>query len=917
MMPSPNQDAMSRFRAKYPQYSATDDSTLAARVIEKFPQYSEAFRPYLTSDKNVAQEPVETPGPTPAPVPRPAPDRSKDSGASFGTMFIRDLAKRLSTPEGYLSISEGALQGAAAPFTAADQALRAAPEASRQVSEHLPPLQRAIARLVAGKSTPVADVVAAPFGAIAEGTGLAEHIIGQGLDAVGMSRKTQNLGLDPDRAASLRDQISRINAGAAQFVVPMAAHKAGATLLDRALSMRESPPSSRIAGERPGVAPQPSPEAISPIVQANQTLSDAGMVPIGKMQTKQAGELVLFNHPETGSTLAMKVGEVTPESVQAKIAEHKAKYETSEVPPESVTPLETPIPAIEDRPVVTPRSEIESGISEQMRSAQAPQIEPRSIPTFPPEVVDRMNRGEVAKPEPAAVSQPVSPAPSGPKAEGEYPRAGKVVDGRTVRNDVPNTSSISASLTDYEELPGIREVPMSDFELTGKTYDSAGNSRIKQLASQISESKEITPLIVVVDAEGSYILEGAHRADALYNLGAKSFPATVVIDKSNPPKAARVSPPVSPKAEGEKLAETPGRLPESFDNTPPEVATKVKDEAENMASELAQAKAVGLSPIRRAGIEDPYQSQEVVGHMKGGQYNDFPEWFSDVAKPKKQILKTLDEIVKDDPKTALSKELKDIIDRNLSEGRQANQGDIPPDESYLAAKAAAEPKSADEIFARMKPGEQSNMFKGRNDPGYQAKVPSGPKQRATIGTEGTPLFEKQKPPSTQEEIPPPKLKEEGQEKSALKEQYGKKEEPPQWKYEEYSDWSRRLAKNYTRAELEAKLGKTEGAREGLANSHRRAVEKTTSMTSQSQRRAQSRNAMTGNYEENQALKNALEIHDNYPEKAKGKKEEARKTGTGGKPLAAASSALLARSILNQNKDEKPKLSKQAMQALSQ
>ena len=89
----------------------------------------------------------------------------------------------------------------------------------------------------------------------------------------------------------------------------------------------------------------------------------------------------------------------------------------------------------------------------------------------------------------------------------------------------------------------------------------------------------------------------------------------------------------------------------------------------------------------------------------------------------------------------------------------------------------------------------------------------------------------------------------------------------QWKYEEYSDWSRRLAKDYTRAELEAKLGKTEGARRDLAESHKRAVEATTSMTSQSQRRAQSRNTMAGNYEENQALKNALEIHDNYPENA--------------------------------------------------
>ena len=57
--------------------------------------------------------------------------------------------------------------------------------------------------------------------------------------------------------------------------------------------------------------------------------------------------------------------------------------------------------------------------------------------------------------------------------------------------------------------------------------------RCKKLAEQIKESGEISPLIVVEDADGLYILEGSHRYDALYYLGAKSFPALLVIDQNN------------------------------------------------------------------------------------------------------------------------------------------------------------------------------------------------------------------------------------------------------------------------------------------------------------------------------------------------------------------------------------------------
>lgn len=114
----------------------------------------------------------------------------------------------------------------------------------------------------------------------------------------------------------------------------------------------------------------------------------------------------------------------------------------------------------------------------------------------------------------------------------KYKVAKKKVDGRTVGGDIPNTASIEASLERYEVLPGIREVPFSAFDQMGpiRYYSASEERRTRELADEIFFSKRIDPLIVVEDAEGPYILEGAHRFDALRELGAKSFPALVVLD---------------------------------------------------------------------------------------------------------------------------------------------------------------------------------------------------------------------------------------------------------------------------------------------------------------------------------------------------------------------------------------------------
>lgn len=89
-----------------------------------------------------------------------------------------------------------------------------------------------------------------------------------------------------------------------------------------------------------------------------------------------------------------------------------------------------------------------------------------------------------------------------------------------------------------------------------------------------------------------------------------------------------------------------------------------------------------------------------------------------------------------------------------------------------------------------------------------------------------------------------------------------------WKFEEYSQWSQQLAKSYTRRELERQVGPAEWRVGQAAQAHLRAIEATTSMTSQSQRRAQTKNSMIGDYERFSAIKNAIELHDLYPEKCK-------------------------------------------------
>ncbi len=106
-----------------------------------------------------------------------------------------------------------------------------------------------------------------------------------------------------------------------------------------------------------------------------------------------------------------------------------------------------------------------------------------------------------------------------------YPVAGAIVDGRQVTDDIDNISSVRATIMWPTFLEDIREVPLSDFSAPPSV-----TPRTLALAEEIRNSNIIMPLIVAFDHRGPWILEGGHRYDALKIIGARSFPAMVVVD---------------------------------------------------------------------------------------------------------------------------------------------------------------------------------------------------------------------------------------------------------------------------------------------------------------------------------------------------------------------------------------------------
>lgn len=118
----------------------------------------------------------------------------------------------------------------------------------------------------------------------------------------------------------------------------------------------------------------------------------------------------------------------------------------------------------------------------------------------------------------------------------KYPMTGNVVSELFVRDDVPNEASIDGYFEDYEILKGVREFPMSDLgsgQPRDVFYAADDIRRSRRLAEDIQQSKEISPLIIGIEPEGAFIIEGVHRFVALTLLGVQSFPAIIVISYDN------------------------------------------------------------------------------------------------------------------------------------------------------------------------------------------------------------------------------------------------------------------------------------------------------------------------------------------------------------------------------------------------
>jgi hypothetical protein len=117
-----------------------------------------------------------------------------------------------------------------------------------------------------------------------------------------------------------------------------------------------------------------------------------------------------------------------------------------------------------------------------------------------------------------------------------FPLASDIVDGRKVRQGIPNYDSINSSLDNYTIAKGLKEIPMNAFmdsTLPVSFYSSSEETITKKLAQEIQQSQEISPLIAVYDSQGLYILEGGHRFDALKILNARSIPVLLVFDEDD------------------------------------------------------------------------------------------------------------------------------------------------------------------------------------------------------------------------------------------------------------------------------------------------------------------------------------------------------------------------------------------------
>lgn len=249
-------------------------------------------------------------------------------------------------------------------------------------------------------------------------------------------------------------------------------------------------------------------------------------------------------------------------------------------------------------------------------------------------------------------------ATDGKETQADFKVAGLHVDGLKVRPDVPNMASIGSSLNTYKILRGIREVPFSAFADgdTTQYYSKQERDRTLDLASQIKESGEISPLIVVIDADGPYILEGGHRFDALRELSKTSFPALVVRDLDD--------------IEGNRTPDVALAYPAK-----PALMSKAHAKARQAMVDLSESKAIDKL------IENENAPSQILREMKDIKYltnnvstfdvkkfDQYFEWASqDPGFVKTLVLSLGDYVTKLDNFTREIKLLYEVTERNIGE----------------------------------------------------------------------------------------------------------------------------------------------------------------------------------------------------------------------------------------------------------
>ena len=220
------------------------------------------------------------------------------------------------------------------------------------------------------------------------------------------------------------------------------------------------------------------------------------------------------------------------------------------------------------------------------------------------------------------------------------------------------------------------------------------------------------------------------------------------VQPPKPPGAQPSVPPIAPKLPKNRRVVPESNDPHLIQNMSNPVKAKVKEEAQSMIAELSRAASQKGGLIREFDPQTGRPSGSVQGRY--GTASTFPDWYGEFKSSKESILKNLQKIVDDDPNNVLAMRLIDkIVERN-QHGYDSEFGKVPPDAEFRdlydlyrsgEPPPPTSPQPGDPIgFTKTPEGEQGILIS------EQAKMPERRGPRPTKGTEGSPLFEKPKPP---------------------------------------------------------------------------------------------------------------------------------------------------------------------------